>query len=169
MKTRGWNHVELKISSLISSEYPALFRIFVNLRLAFSEPLRTLSDLEIDGFSQVRFPGVAPRSRAIRKLLVSSCGFKLTRYLAERSCDMVALGATLDDVTSDAEKSMRAFKTAWFAKAVRKAHIPEEELCTCHPANDVGAGRRSRRRRFQEAPTEKSVPSIILARAGHGL
>jgi hypothetical protein len=28
-----------------------------------------------------------------------------------------------------AEKAERVFKTAWFSKAARKAHIPDSELC----------------------------------------
>ena len=43
---------------------------------------------------------------------------------------MVAPGATLDCVASQAVKSERVFKTAWFTKAARKAHIPDEELCS---------------------------------------
>jgi hypothetical protein len=71
---------------------------------------------------------------------------------------MVALGATLDDVTSDAEKSMRAFNTAWFAKAARKAHIPDEELCAAirqmmlGQADDLGGGVFKKRLRKKSAP-----------------
>lgn len=49
-------------------------------------------------------------------------------------------------VESDAEKSGRTFKTAWFAKAARKAHIPDEELCSAIRqvmlglADDLGGG-----------------------------
>jgi hypothetical protein len=32
-------------------------------------------------------------------------------------------------MVSRAKKSERVFKTAWFTKAARKAHIPDEELC----------------------------------------
>jgi hypothetical protein len=33
-------------------------------------------------------------------------------------------------MVSHAGKSGRIFKTAWFAKAAWKAHIPDEELCS---------------------------------------
>jgi RelE toxin of RelE / RelB toxin-antitoxin system len=42
----------------------------------------------------------------------------------------VALGATVEVVRSEAAKPARVFKTAWFTKAARKAHIPDEELCS---------------------------------------
>ncbi len=47
---------------------------------------------------------------------------------------------------TDAEESMRAFKTAWFAKAARKALISDEELCEAivevrlGQADDLGGG-----------------------------
>jgi hypothetical protein len=46
----------------------------------------------------------------------------------------------------DAEGPMRAFKTAWFAKAARKARIDDEELCRAiaevrlGQADDLGGG-----------------------------
>jgi hypothetical protein len=58
----------------------------------------------------------------------------------------VALGATMDCMASHAGKSVRVFKTAWFAKAARKAHISDEELCsaiqqvTLGQADDLGGG-----------------------------
>src|SRR5271163_4680711 len=59
---------------------------------------------------------------------------------------MVAPGATLDCVASQALKTDRVFKTAWFTKAARKAHIPDEELCYAirqvmlGQADDLGGG-----------------------------
>jgi len=69
-------------------------------------------------------------------------------------------------MASDSEKSERVFKTAWFTKAARKAHIPDDELCTAvrqvmlGHADDLGGGvfkKRLRRNQYR---------SIILARAG---
>lgn len=59
---------------------------------------------------------------------------------------MVALGATENVVASEAAKPARVFKTAWFTKAARKAHIPDEELCSAirqvmlGQADDLGGG-----------------------------
>lgn len=69
-------------------------------------------------------------------------------------------------VESDAEKSGRTFKTAWFAKAARKAHIPDEELCTAirqvmlELADDLGGGV------FKKRLKKNQYRSIIVARAG---
>jgi hypothetical protein len=47
---------------------------------------------------------------------------------------------------SDADETARAFKTAWFAKAARKALIDDDELCTAIAevrkgrADDLGGG-----------------------------
>lgn len=69
-------------------------------------------------------------------------------------------------VESDAEKSGRTFKTAWFAKAARKAHIPDEELCSAirqvvlGQADDLGGGV------FKKRLKKNQYRSIIVARAG---
>ena len=69
-------------------------------------------------------------------------------------------------VESDAEKSGRTFKTAWFAKAARKAHIPDEELCSAIRqvmlglADDLGGGV------FKKRLKRNQYRSIIVARAG---
>lgn len=61
---------------------------------------------------------------------------------------------------------MRTFKTAWFAKAARKAHITDEELCSAilqvalGQADDLGGGVYKKRLR------KNLYRSIILARAG---
>src|SRR5271154_3794132 len=81
---------------------------------------------------------------------------------------MVAPGATLYRMASDAEKSERTFKTAWFAKAARKAHIPDEELCSAirqvmmGQADNLGGGvfKKLHKNRYR---------SIILTRAGRYL
>ena len=65
-----------------------------------------------------------------------------------------------------AETSVRAFKTAWFAKAARKAHITDEELCSAiwqivrGQADDLGGGVYKKRLR------KNQYRSIILAKAG---
>ena len=70
-------------------------------------------------------------------------------------------------MASDAEESERVFKTAWFAKAARKAHIPDEELCSAlrqvmsGQADDLGGGV------FKKRLRKNQYRSIILARAGH--
>lgn len=61
---------------------------------------------------------------------------------------------------------MRTFKTAWFAKAARKLHITDEELCSAilqialGQADDLGGGVYKKRLR------KNQYRSIILARAG---
>lgn len=60
----------------------------------------------------------------------------------------------------------RVFKTSWFAKAARKAHIPDEELCSAilqvvqGQADDLGGGVYKKRLR------KNQYRSIILAKAG---
>ena len=79
----------------------------------------------------------------------------------------VAPGATLVAVTGDAKKSWRVFRTAWFTKAARKAHISDEELCSAirrvmrGQGDDLGGGV------FKERLRKNQYRSIILARAGH--
>ncbi len=61
--------------------------------------------------------------------------------------------------------SIRAFKTSWFAKAARKAHIMDEELCSAilqvaqGQADDLGGGVYKKRLR------KNQYRSIILAKA----
>jgi hypothetical protein len=61
----------------------------------------------------------------------------------------------------------RTFKTAWFAKAARKAHITDEELCSAiqqvslGQADDLGGGL------FKKRLRKNQYRSIILARTGH--
>jgi hypothetical protein len=70
-------------------------------------------------------------------------------------------------VASHTKKSERVFKTAWFAKAARKAHISDEELCAAirqvmlGQADDLGGGV------FKECLRKNQYRSIILARASH--
>ncbi len=75
----------------------------------------------------------------------------------------VALGATIihgDNVTG------RTFKTAWFAKAARKAHITDQELCEAikevmlGQADDLGGGV------FKKRINNNMHRSIILAKGG---
>jgi len=70
-------------------------------------------------------------------------------------------------MVSDSEKQKRVFKTAWFTKAARKAHIPYVELCSAvrqvmlGHADDLGGGV------FKKRLRKNQYRSIILARAGH--
>jgi hypothetical protein len=70
-------------------------------------------------------------------------------------------------MASQAEKSDRVFKTAWFTKAARKAHIPDEVLCSAirqvmlGHADDLGGGV------FKKRLRKNQYRSIVLARAGH--
>ena len=62
---------------------------------------------------------------------------------------------------------MRAFKTAWFAKAAKKARIDDNELCeaireiTKGQADDLGGGV------FKKRLNKNMHRSIILAKGGH--
>jgi hypothetical protein len=75
----------------------------------------------------------------------------------------VALGATIHAMMMT-EKT-RVFKTAWFAKAARKVHIPDKELCAAilqiiqGQVDDLGGGVYKKRLR------KNQYRSIILARA----
>lgn len=70
-------------------------------------------------------------------------------------------------MTSTVPPTGRVFKTAWFSKAARKAHIKDNELCAAihqvmkGPADDLGGGVFKKRlnRNMHRA-------IIILARAG---
>ena len=65
-----------------------------------------------------------------------------------------------------ADKIARAFKTAWFAKAARKARIADEELCEAirevmkGQADDLGGGV------FKKRLNKNMHRSIILAKGG---
>jgi hypothetical protein len=63
-------------------------------------------------------------------------------------------------------KSERVFKTAWFAKAARKSHIHDSELCVAirqvmhGQADDLGGGV------FKKRLSKNLYRSIIVARGG---
>lgn len=65
---------------------------------------------------------------------------------------------------SNAEETVRAFKTAWFAKAARKARIGDDELCEAiravmkGQADDLGGGV------FKKRLDKNRHRSIILAK-----
>ncbi len=65
-----------------------------------------------------------------------------------------------------AKTLVRAFKTSWFARAARKAHISDEELCAAilqverGRADDLGGGVYKKRMR------KNQYRSIILTKAG---
>lgn len=64
------------------------------------------------------------------------------------------------------ESKARAFKTAWFSKAAKKAHIRDSELCIAirqvmaGQADDLGGGV------FKKRLNDNMHRSIILAKAG---
>jgi hypothetical protein len=80
---------------------------------------------------------------------------------------MIAPGATLNTMASQAAKLERVFKTAWFTKAARKARITDVELCSAirqvilGQADDLGGGV------FKKRIRKNQYRSIILARTGH--
>jgi hypothetical protein len=67
---------------------------------------------------------------------------------------------------TDAEETARAFKTAWFAKAARKALIDDDELCEAIAevrkghADDLGGGV------FKKRLAKNRSRSIIVAKGG---
>jgi len=67
---------------------------------------------------------------------------------------------------SEAKKTWRTFKTAWFAKAARKARISDDELCEAirevmkGQADDLGGGV------FKKRLNKNRHRSIILAKFG---
>ncbi len=123
------------------------------------------SDTECAAFGVVLptyFIFVSPPSRVLAHPESGNLGASLvTRQTT------VAPGATLDGMASDSKKSERVFKTAWFTKAARKAHIPDEELCSAirqvmlGRADGLGGGV------FKKRLRKNQYRSIILARAGH--
>jgi hypothetical protein len=73
----------------------------------------------------------------------------------------------VDIVGNQTTKPQRVFKTAWFARAARRAHILDEELCSAirqvvlGQADDLGGGV------FKKRLRQNQYRSIILARTGH--
>jgi hypothetical protein len=69
-------------------------------------------------------------------------------------------------VRTPVTNSLRTFKTSWFAKSARKAHISDEELCAAilqvmqGQADDLGGGVYKKRLR------KNQYRSIILAKTG---
>ena len=67
---------------------------------------------------------------------------------------------------ADGEETVRAFKTAWFSKAARKARIADDELCEAiqevmkGQADDLGGGV------FKKRLNKNRHRSIILAKGG---
>jgi hypothetical protein len=70
-------------------------------------------------------------------------------------------------VASQATKPERVFKTAWFTKAARKAHIPDEELCSAIRQVMLGQADDLSGAVFKKRLRKNQYRSIILARAGH--
>ena len=75
--------------------------------------------------------------------------------------DTVSPGATLSSMLV---RSERVFKTAWFTKASKKAHITDHELCSAirqvmlGQADDLGGGV------FKKRLSKNQYRSLILAR-----
>jgi hypothetical protein len=69
-------------------------------------------------------------------------------------------------MTRGAERYERVFKTAWFSKAAKKAHIGDEELCTAirqvmlGQADDLGGGV------WKKRLSKNQYRSIIVAKGG---
>jgi hypothetical protein len=67
---------------------------------------------------------------------------------------------------TDADRAARVFKTAWFAKAARKAHITDAALCEAiqeimkGQADDLGGGV------FKKRLNKNRHRSIVLAKGG---
>jgi hypothetical protein len=69
-------------------------------------------------------------------------------------------------MADQAAPAERFFKTAWFSKAAKKAHISDDELCTAirqvmlGHADDLGGGV------FKKRLSKNTYRSIILAKGG---
>jgi hypothetical protein len=69
-------------------------------------------------------------------------------------------------MTRGAERYERVFKTAWFSKVAKKAHIDDEELCVAirqvmlGQADDLGGGV------WKKRLSRNQYRSIILAKSG---
>ena len=78
----------------------------------------------------------------------------------------VAPGATLSLMAKSSANPVRTFKTSWFAKAARKVHITDDDLCSAilqiaiGQADDLGGGVYKKRLR------KNQYRSIILAKVG---
>ncbi|MEO7004668.1 MAG: type II toxin-antitoxin system RelE/ParE family toxin [Acidobacteriaceae bacterium] len=78
----------------------------------------------------------------------------------------VALGATLSLMAMSSTNPVRTFKTSWFAKAARKAHITDDELCSAilqvalGRCDDLGGGI------YKKRLSKNQYRSIILAKVG---
>lgn len=64
------------------------------------------------------------------------------------------------------EATHRAFKTAWFAKAARKAHITDSELCEAIQQITSGQGESLGGGVFKKRLNKNMHRSIILAKGG---
>jgi hypothetical protein len=69
-------------------------------------------------------------------------------------------------MANHAKRIERVFKTAWFTKAAKKAHIADEELCSAirqvmlGQADDLGGGV------YKKRLSKNNYRSIIVARGG---
>jgi len=85
----------------------------------------------------------------------------VSRVINSHDLAAIALGATLVLMNVGAE---RVFKTAWFTKVSKKAHITDDELCSAirqvmlGQADDLGGGV------FKKRLSRNQYRSLILAR-----
>jgi hypothetical protein len=73
----------------------------------------------------------------------------------------------MDFVEDSTDEAVRTFKTAWFAKAARKAHLTDEELCLAIQQLILGRGDDLGGGVFKKRLKKNQYRSIILATAGH--
>ena len=70
-------------------------------------------------------------------------------------------------MASRVKKPERVFKTTWFARVARKAHITDKELCSAVPQIMLGQAEELGGGVFKKRIGKNRYRSIILARAGH--
>ena len=101
--------------------------------------------------------GPTPHPRRTRAQLDAAGGWGLTK---------IALGATINIMIRQLKQQHRVFKSAWFAKAVRKARISDDELCQAiqqvliGQCDDLGGGV------YKKRLSKNQYRSIILSRSG---
>jgi hypothetical protein len=69
-------------------------------------------------------------------------------------------------MTRGAERYERVFKTAWFSKAAKKAHIDDEELCTAIRQMMLGQGDDLGGGVWKKRLSRNQYRSIIVAKGG---
>ena len=106
---------------------------------------------------------LTPQSSVSQPLLVVHCRSPPPNQPERTACAWVAPGAILAPV---AAHTARVFKTSWFARAARKAHIGDAELCAAvreamsGQVDDLGGGV------FKKRLNDNMHRSLILAKSG---